>query len=476
MTLPLDIDLGSIKLSGLDQFNVILGKNGSGKSTLLKQIDQSPPNVEIGRVRYISPERAGRLKYEAGVDQNIANDPNWIRESRRQNQANAFKQQSVVLFQRLELLFLRQLQDDHVKPGYVPRSFQDIFDKINTLLERVELRPSSGRDFELWVKGTQVLSDANSLSSGESEIVSLAIELLAFVYENRNEERALLLMDEPDVHLHPDLQDRFARFITRELHGTGVRVVLATHSTALVSAIAEHPSARLAFMTYGLTNIPFKAANTIVRQLLPIFGAHPLSNIFNQSPLLIVEGDDDRRIWEQACRSSLGNVKVYPCVAGDKDKMAAVEDEAVRIMKSVYDSPTAFSLRDRDDDASELKALGPLQRLKLHCRTAENLLLTDEALSIAGTDWSKLKANIDAFVDESKQHPYWSHMRDFQSSNYDRKNFDLKQIRNVLTGLMSNKPWEVLVGQAIAKAKSERQIDANSIQEYLGPNVSKALL
>jgi len=42
-------------------------------------------------------------------------------------------------------------------------------------------------------------------------------------------------------------------------------------------------------------------------------------------------------------------------------------------------------------------------------------------------------------------------MQAFQESNYDRKEFDLKDVRNILIGLVTSKPWEIAVGQVIGK-------------------------
>jgi len=57
-------------------------------------------------------------------------------------------------------------------------------------------------------------------------------------------------------------------------------------------------------MRPGDTDLQFAPIDDGLRKVLPVFGAHPLSNIFNQAPVLLLEGDDDERIWQQAVRSS----------------------------------------------------------------------------------------------------------------------------------------------------------------------------
>jgi hypothetical protein len=60
----------------------------------------------------------------------------------------------------------------------------------------------------------------------------------------------------------------------------------------------------------------FIPINKTLQDVLPVFGAHPLSNIFNQGPIMLVEGEDDERIWQTAIRSSNGKINTWPCETG----------------------------------------------------------------------------------------------------------------------------------------------------------------
>ena len=53
-------------------------------------------------------------------------------------------------------------------------------------------------------------------------------------------------------------------------------------------------------MSFDQKEIDFKVISVVYRKVLPVFGAHPLSNIFNEAPILLVEGEDDERIWRAA--------------------------------------------------------------------------------------------------------------------------------------------------------------------------------
>ena len=63
----------------------------------------------------------------------------------------------------------------------------------------------------------KIVENVNQLSSGEAQILSLGIDILTTVatWHAEGREKNLLLIDEPDAHIHPDLQVRFAEFVAR---------------------------------------------------------------------------------------------------------------------------------------------------------------------------------------------------------------------------------------------------------------------
>lgn len=301
--------------------------------------------------------------YEAGIDQAISGDEAWMANVRRRNQSNNFRQQSTALFRRLELLELREIVKDHTKSDYVPRNFDQTIEKLNKLLDRVRIELDSTKVFKIVDRFTDEEAQPDDLSSGETELVSLGIEFLVFVKECLPSTSNVLLVDEPDVHLHPDLQDRLAQFISDALEDKPITLIMATHSTALLSAMAEKGEVRVAFMRRHDATLIFRAVSEIDRAILPIYGAHPLSNIFNEAPILLIEGEDDERIWQQAVRSSQGRIRVYPCVVDGVSRFAEYEREVNNVIESVYDDAKGYSLRDRDLHPELINDLGHVLRM-----------------------------------------------------------------------------------------------------------------
>jgi len=410
------LNKGGYNLRNLGKVNIILGKNGCGKSTALKAIDAAI-RADGGFYKYLSPERGGHLLHDPNLENTITNNLNWIDGQLRNNQYDKFKQQSVLQYRKLENLTLKEIEKTSSIRSDHTYTFDTVVNKINTLLANIEIRRTE-TDFDIFKKGTNDKVASGSISSGESELISLGIECLYFEKKSIAGQTNILLIDEPDVHLHPDLQVKFSNFIKNLVTGSNFNVIIATHSTAFMGALSDYPDSRFAFMQNGQTDFDFKIIDETYSRILPIFGAHPLSNLFNESPILLVEGEDDVRIWQQAIRTSVNQLKLYPCQVDTIDNLSSYEDEVVSMLNAVYDNARGFSLRDRDEDAGEINDKLPVIRFRLSCRNAENLILTDEVLANLNTNWAEMQQRIETWIHSNPTHPKYAEMVLFRDGGF----------------------------------------------------------
>jgi energy-coupling factor transporter ATP-binding protein EcfA2 len=281
------------------------------------------------------------------------------------------------------------------------------------------------------------------------------------------------------VHLHPDLQSRFVQFLIELTSTNKFTVIIATHSTAILGALFNYNHSRFAVLTNGSSSAAFRPINSMYQDILPVFGANPLSNVFNQSPIFLVEGEDDVRIFQQAIRTSNGQLRINPCSVDGNGNLAAYETAVVEILNGVYDNAKAYSLRDRDEGDENINDSPPLVRFKTSCRAVENLILCDEVLSTIGTTWAGLEAETETWLTAHGNHEKHQFMQQFKTSGYNRKGFDLKEIRNILiasTG--TTKPWEVIVGQTIARlvtGQIPKDFSDHKLANYLGVKLTNVL-
>jgi predicted ATPase len=476
----MNIEFLDYKLLDVKKINTLLGKNGSGKSTLLTKLESHFEGNQDKNIKYITPERAGTLKYEPNVERNIENNDNWLSQDRRKNQTTQFKQQSISQYRKLQLIYYQELDKDMKLRKNENHTFEKIIlGKINSLLENIEVKPTTN-GIETFVKGSTTKIPTEKISSGESELISLAIECLVFAKESNKEKQNFLLLDEPDVHLHPDLQYKLGLFLKELVDEYQLIVFIATHSTAFVGAFTDYNESTFGLVSFNKKEIEFKSINEVYKKVLPVFGAHPLSNLFNESPIFLVEGEDDLRIWQQAIRTSQGKLKIYPVDIDGIDRFSDYEKGVVDIINSIYDSPIAYSLRDKDDVEGDIDDIPPLKRYRLNCRAAENLLLSDEVLSFLSTDWDTLKTRLDNWLGSRKDHPRHGKMKEFKDSGYDRLSFKLKEIRNIIIGETGTvKPWEVAIGQVIGKlvnGELPKDFSENKLSTFIGQDLVNELI
>lgn len=481
------IEADEYKLRDYGRINIIFGKNGSGKSTLLKKLEgYLRSNSNYGNVKYITPERGGILTYNPNIELNISDNPQWLPDTRRKNRLENFREQSVAQLRNLELLFLRELENRPELRQDINYKFLTYFNKINSLLDNIELR-QHGSSFKIYQRLSDQEIGPESISSGEAELISLGIECLVFDKECNIGKTNILFLDEPDVHIHPDLQAKLMHFLKELVDTEKFIVVIATHSTAILGALENYEHVNFEFMKKGQKSFAFKKVLKEYKSIIPIFGAHPLSNIYCSMPIFLVEGEDDVWIWQKAIRTSEGLLKIFPCSVDGLDGMPRYEKMVNEIINSIYDidSVMAYSLRDRDDvpEANNLDDYGKydkIQRFMLNCRCAENLFLSDEVLNKADTHWLKVINDIDEWLKSNANHQVYSIMKQFKEGGYDRKKFkDIKEVINILVGLITKKPWQIAVGQEIGElVKNKQPSDVSkehSLANYLGNDLTNWL-
>jgi hypothetical protein len=250
--------------------------------------------------------------------------------------------------------------------------------------------------------------------------------------------------------------------------------VIATHSTAIIGAFSKTADLQVVPVSVrDQTDFATFSRSGECEEILPIFGAHPLSTSFNQSPVVLVEGDDDRRVLEQVVRSGNGKFALAPCVVGSVNELSEWENWLNKFLPVLYDKPIAYSLRDLDDSTqTDIDDLDYVCRLRLNCYAIENLLLSDQVLAAHDFTADTFKAALEARVSSFPDHKYTNVLNNLVANFENRRTFNIKDVRNIVVAeLGSNKPWEVLVGQAIAANAAVVNSNSNSISTYLGQKV-----
>ena len=301
--------LGRVEMTKLGHLTILFGKNGSGKSLILRSWRDSDRHS----VHYIAPERVGSFNF----------NPNLIQaELTPAGRAGAALNNIAPHYHDRAL---GRVASYLMKRGEVPQPAPEtavtrIEYLIRNLLPGFEVKLQAD-DSPVMLRRASTNESVHAideLSSGESQLLTLAIDLLtiAGMWDLEHRAKRIILIDEPDTHIHPDLQLRFARLLQETALTYSLQLVVATHSISLLAAITNvwpEGEVRLVFVKPHRTRLQGYPVDSIRRDLANCLGGHILMGPLFGVPLLLVEGLDDFQVWSQAARYEGVSCAVLPC-------------------------------------------------------------------------------------------------------------------------------------------------------------------
>lgn len=264
-----------------------------------------------------------------------------------------------------------------------------------------------------YLQGGQKL-DLNRLSSGEREVVTVVFDFLL-----RNPEDCIVVFDEPELHLHPELSFR----LIRTLQDVGIRnqFIFCTHSPDIITASLDQtvvfigparetgPDGVVA--NQALLVREGDETSTVLRALGQSIGVISLGR-----KIVLIEGERtslDKETYGSILGSTFADLVLVP--VGGKDRIAVFEGALATILDKTIWGVDFFMLCDGDSSAGVIESAAtasePGRLRKLSRYHLENYFL-DEYV------W--------AIVTEQLAHPAQSPMR------------DPSEIRKVLRNFASN--------------------------------------
>jgi hypothetical protein len=174
------------------------------------------------------------------------------------------------------------------------------------------------------------------------------LTLLAFLYGYHS---TTILLDEPDAHLHVNLQREILDYFKRKSLGTRVQFLIATHAEELVRGVEATQIVSL------LTGKPKRIQSTA--PLLRAMADVPNEEIvrLQASPfILYVEGESDERIlraWAGVCDAvpTIDKFCFHVMAGGSKASMKEAADQHFAALKQIIPQVKRMMLFDFDDEA-----------------------------------------------------------------------------------------------------------------------------
>lgn len=452
---------GTWTLENLNEITVIFGKNGTGKSMLLRKLR----DTNNASFHYASPERAGEISYNAGFVQEEQSGDSRANK-RNRNLAPTYREEVIARIQA----YLSKRGNQRTRKIRVEPSL--IEDELQILMPDFKFKIKDGNPpYSLTrILTDQPVSSVNDLSSGESEVLTLALDLLLIcaLWKLDRQKKTVLLVDEPDTHLHPDLQQHLAKFLVKVAADYKVQILVSTHSTTLLSALGYHGKDKTSVIYLNNVQEAQKATkfNGVLQQLATCLGGHALMGPLFNAPLVLVEGDDDYRVWSQVPRHGKINLSVIPCNGDEINNYQKTLETIFASLLGATSSPSGYLIKDSDKSCSDVGQ--HIKCLLLACHEVENLYLTDEVLQSMGTTWEQARTEI-----KNQSNNFGNKAEHLQQvDSWDRKTIDLKSVINEISVILDAKkvPWTMRIGKCIGAGKPQGQL-----AEFLGDGIVGAL-
>ena len=185
--------------------------------------------------------------------------------------------------------------------------------------------------------------------------------MLAFLYGYTP---TTILFDEPDAHLHVNLQREILEYFRQKSGQTGTQFLIATHAeelvkgvdvTQIVSLLSSRTPRRVQSTAEILTAMA-DVSNLEITQLVSLPPHDEKGERQTQGVILYLEGEDDERIlraWARLCDAEdvFRNLCIHRMGGGDKKAMKDEADRHFRGLRQII--PHAKRLMLFDYDAEE---------------------------------------------------------------------------------------------------------------------------
>ena len=268
-------------------------------------------------------------------------------------------------------------KDGRIAKGYVP---PEDWRELAAIVERwfsvtiLEPEYDSAKDVYITVEYRQNDKDYDIIAGGSGFHQTLT--LLAFLYGYHP---TTILLDEPDAHLHVNLQREILDYFKRKSFDRNTQFLIATHAEEFVRGVDASQIVSL----LSQTPVRVQATPEVLRAMAEVSNEE-IARLMASPYILYVEGETDERVlraWADQCKAQMALDKICfrSMGGGDKKDMKTRADQHFDALKQIIPKVSRLMLFDYDSDAAyhppdHNPALAEWKR-----RNIENYLLVPDA-------------------------------------------------------------------------------------------------
>jgi hypothetical protein len=242
----------------------------------------------------------------------------------------------------------------------------------------------SAKDVYITVEYRQNGKDFDIIAGGSGFHQTLT--LLAFLY---GYEPTTILLDEPDAHLHVNLQREILDYFKRKGVETSTQFLIATHAEEFVRGVDVGQLVSL------LNQVPrrVQSAPEVLRAMAEVSNEE-IARLMASPYILYVEGESDERIlraWANPCgaQAAMDKVCFKAMGGGDKQTMKTRADEHFDALKQIIPEVKRLMLLDYDDRATFHTGPDNPAVVEWTRKNIENYLLVSDAWKRAAVQFSE---------------------------------------------------------------------------------------
>lgn len=207
------------------------------------------------------------------------------------------------------------------------------------------------------------------------------LTLLAFLFGYKPD---TILLDEPDAHMHVNLQREVLDYFKRKSAETGIQFLIATHAEELAKGV---DAAQIMSLPPNGAPVRVKSTPAVLRAMADVTNDE-ITRLLASPRILYVEGATDERIlraWAEACgaRDVLDKVVFKAMNGGGKKAMADAADAHFLALRQVIPGVRRLMILDFDDASTYHPDPESDTQVEWRRKNIENYLLVPESWSRA---------------------------------------------------------------------------------------------
>ncbi len=262
------------------------------------------------------------------------------------------------------------------RPAHPPKDWQELANIIERWFDVTIHEPKyeSAKDVYITVEYRQNGKDYDIISGGSGFHQTLT--LLAFLY---GYQPTTILLDEPDAHLHVNLQREILDYFKRKSVERNTQFLIATHAEEFARGVDASQIISL------LAQVPKRIQSTpeVLRAMSDVSNEE-ITRLMDSPYILYVEGESDERIlraWAQQCggQEAMDKVCFKLMGGGGKENMKNRADEHFTALRQVIPGVSRLMLFDYDDHAEWHPPTNNPSVAEWKRKNIENYLLVPDA-------------------------------------------------------------------------------------------------